>query len=863
MIWHSAEAIEVLKELGVDKTKGLANGVADIRLDEFGKNVISTEEPPSFLNRVLGQLKNKLVYVLFAISIIAFIISLVYKETDFYSPLLIIAVVVINAIVSAYHLYRCDHAISSLKTATNPDTTVIRDGVEQIVPSSLLVPGDIVIFQTGDYITADCRLIDTNNFRCNESFLTGITIPVTKSASAVVEDITPIEDRINMAYYGTSVAGGNAKAVVVETGLNTEIGHSSTLITQEGTEELPVKAILDRTEKLAYGTILLICFIVFILELTVNSGSGIPFASLSAKTLMNAVALAVAAIPEGLPAICTVVIALGIQRIIKSDTIIKKTKAIELLGKTTVICSDKTGVITKNHMHLEKIFNKEGFTNAYEPLSEANLMLLKLASACSTLDNDATEKSIENACLTYTGIPKDEIDNLYPRFSVIPFDSERKTMTSINMISGQPIAIVKGAPEILASKFVDFNEQDILKANDEMASEGLRVICLGIKPLTEVPAIPAAEDIENDLIFVGLLGLLDPPKSQTINALSACEAAGIKTIMITGDNLLTAKAVARRVGILKDGTKALTGAELSDMSDKDLCKNIEDYSVYARISPQDKLRIIKAWQAKGHNVTVTGDSIADADALAMATIGCAIGENGTDVAKGNADVIIKNNNFASIVDAIRESRGLFANIQKSVAYLLSCNIAEILLYILGLIFFGAPPLLAVQLLWINLLTDTTPVIALSSQKADHSVMHYKPITLSGKLFELKNIIYLSIFAVTIFFSSLLSAIIGNSMSFNTGMTETGMTMAFLTLALSQVLHSFNLRSTKTIFKTRLSLKDFMLLSSLVIIFICCFLTLTPAGAVFGLATLSFAQFLIASALSTIVVIVSEILKIFK
>ena len=863
MIWHSAEAIEVLKELGVDKTKGLANGVADIRLDEFGKNVISTEEPTSFLNRVLGQLKNKLVYVLFAISIIAFIISLVYKETDFYSPLLIIAVVVINAIVSAYHLYRCDHAISSLKNATNPDTTVIRDGVEQIIPSSLLVPGDIVIFQTGDYITADCRLIDTNNFRCNESFLTGITIPVNKSASAVVEDITPIEDRNNMAYYGTSVAGGNAKAVVVETGLNTEIGHSSTLITQEGTEELPVKAILDRTEKLAYGIILLICFVVFILELTVNSGSGIPFASLSAKTLMNAVALAVAAIPEGLPAICTVVIALGIQRIIKSDTIIKKTKAIELLGKTTVICSDKTGVITKNHMHLEKIFNKEGFANAYEPLSEANLMLLKLASACSTLDNDATEKSIENACLTYTGIPKDEIDNLYPRFSVIPFDSERKTMTSINMISGQPIAIVKGAPEILASKFVDFNEQDILKANDEMASEGLRVICLGIKPLTEVPAIPAAEDIEKDLIFVGLLGLLDPPKSQTINALSACEAAGIKTIMITGDNLLTAKAVARRVGILKDGTKALTGAELSDMSDKDLCKNIEDYSVYARISPQDKLRIIKAWQAKGHNVTVTGDSIADADALAMATIGCAIGENGTDVAKGNADVIIKNNNFASIVDAIRESRGLFANIQKSVAYLLSCNIAEILLYILGLIFFGAPPLLAVQLLWINLLTDTTPVIALSSQKADHSVMHYKPITLSGKLFELKNIIYLSIFAVTIFFSSLLSAIIGNSMSFNTGMTETGMTMAFLTLALSQVLHSFNLRNTKTIFKTRLSLKDFMLLSSLVIIFICCFLTLTPAGAVFGLATLSFAQFLIASALSAIVVIVSEILKIFK
>lgn len=863
MIWHSAEASDVLKELGVDKTKGLANGVADLRLDEFGKNVVSTEEPPSFGNRILGQLKNKFVYVLFVISIISFVVSLVYKESDYFSPLLIIAVVVINAFVSAYHLYRCDHAISSLKNATNPDTTVIRDGVEQIIPSSLLVPGDIVVYQTGDYITADCRLIETNNFRCNESYLTGITIPVNKSASAVVEDITPIENRVNMAYYGTSVAGGSAKAVVVETGLNTEIGHSSTLISQEGSEELPVRSVLDRTEKLANIIIVTICFLVFILELTINSGNGIPFASLSAKTLMNAIALALAAIPEGLPAICTVVIALGIQRIIKSDTIIKKTKAIELLGKTTVICSDKTGVITKNHMHLEKIYNKEGFATAYETLSDSNLLLLKLASACSTLDNDATEKSIENACLTYAGLPKDEVDNLYPRLGLIPFDSERKTMTSINMISGQAIAIVKGAPEILASKFTDFSQEDILKANDEMATEGLRVICIGIKPLGEVPAIPSADDIENDLIFVGLLGLADPPKSQTINALSACDAAGIRTIMITGDNLLTAKAVARRVGILKDGTEAITGAELADLTDDELLKNIEKYSVYARISPADKLRIIKAWQDSGNTVAVTGDSIADADALALANIGCAIGENGTDVAKGNADVIIKNNNFASIVNAIRESRGLFANIQKSVAYLLSCNIAEILLYILGLLIFGAPPLVAVQLLWINLLTDTTPVISLSSQKADYSVMHKKPVTLSGRLFELKNIIHLSVFAIAICLISLLSAVIGNSMSFNTGMNETGMTMAFLTLTLSQVLHSFNMRSTSSIFKTKLKLKDFMLLSSLVVIFIACFLTLTPAGFVFGLTILSAAQFLIAVALSLIIIPVSEIIKFIK
>ncbi len=864
MIWHSSEANEVLKELSVDKNKGLANGVADLRLDEFGKNVISTDEAPSFAKRVLGQLNSKFVYVLFTVSIISFILSLVYKESDLYSPLLIIAVVIINAFISAYHLHRCDHAISSLKNATNPDTTVIRDGIEQTIPSSLLVPGDIVIYQAGDYITADARLIETNNFRCNEAILTGNNIPVNKSSSTIVEDITPIEDRINMVYYGTSVASGNAVAVVVETGINTEIGHSSILISQEGSDELPVKSVLNHTEKIANILILLICLIVFIIELAINSGNGVPFASLSAKTLMNAIALAVAAIPEGLPAICTVVIALGIQRIIKSDITVKKTKALELLGKTTVICSDKTGVITKNHMHLEKIFNKDGFTAVAEgSLNESGLLLLKLATACSTLDNDATENSIENACLTYTNIPKLEIDNLYPRLNTIPFDAERKTMTSINMISGQPIAIVKGAPEILASKFTDFNAEDILKANDEMANEGLRVICLGIKPLSDVPAIPTPEDIENKLIFVGLIGLADPPKSETVNAIAACDTAGIRTIMITGDNLLTAKAIARRVGILKDGTEAITGAELSKLTDEELSRNIEKYSVYARITPDDKLRIIKAWQASDKIVTVTGDSIYDADTLAVANIGCAIGENGTDVAKGNADVIIKNNNFASIVDAIRESRGLFANIQKSVGYLISCNIAEILLYIIGLIIFGAPPLLAVQLLWINLLTDTTPVIALSSQKAEYNVMAKKPVTLSGKLFGLKNIVSLSIFAVFICVISIISAIIGNSMSFNSGMSDIGMTMAFLTMSLAQVLHSFNMRTENTIFKIKLKFNDFMLLSSLILVFIIFFLTLTPAGSVFGLTILSPAQFFIASALALAIIPASEIIKLKK
>lgn len=864
MIWHSAEASEVLKELAVEKTKGLANGVADIRLGQYGKNVISDKKSPSLIKRIFMQLNSKSVYILAIVAVLSFFISLIYNEADYLSPLLIIAIVILNAVITAAYMHSCDNAIDSLKEAINPTSTVLRDGIKKSVPSSLLVPGDIIFLKSGDYIAADARLVEATNFRCNEVSLTGVNIPVDKTAGITVEDITPIDRRVNMVYAGCSVASGNATAVVVETGINSEIGHTAALMDQQGAEELPVKAVLNRIEKATSIFVVIVCILVFIISLIQNTGSSQPFASITANALMNSVSLAVAAIPEGMPAIATIVVALGIRRIIKEGMIVKKVKALELLGKTTVICSDKTGIITKNHMKLSRLYDGEKFTDVTsEGLSEADCMLLKLAAACSTLENDSTEASIEEACNEYNSIKKEELGNLFPRLAVIPFDNERKTMTSINMISGKPVAIVKGAPEMLADKFSDISAERLLKANEEMATDALRVICIGIKQLDEMPSIPNAEDIEQSLVFAGLIGLSDPPKSETIKGISVCDTAGIKTIMITGDNLLTAKAVARRIGILKDNTDAITGAELALLSDEQLAADIDKYRVYARITPADKLRIIKAWQEKGEVVAVTGDSLSDADALALADIGCAMGEDGTDVAKGNADLLIKNSNYISVVNAIKESRGLFANIQKSLSYILSSNLAEILVYIFGMIILGAPPLLAIQLLWINLLTDCTPLISISGQKAEGNVMNEKPSPLAGKLLSFGDIIDIPVYGVFMTATAFAACIIGNHMDFNSGMTDTGMTMTFLTLTASQIFHSFNLRTNTSIFKSKLNLNDFMELSSILVLFIALFLVLTPAGVLFGLTILTAKQLIIALLLSLAVIPFGEAVKLIK
>ena len=643
MIWHSSETNDVLSELGVTKENGLANSLALERLEIYGKNTRSTSKKTSLLTRFLSQINSKIVYFLTAIAIACFIVNIMYDKSDFYFPILIVAIVVINAFISALHLHKCDEALDAIQNAANPDVTVIRDGSEKVISSDLLVPGDIMLLKEGDYITADARIIESDGLRCNEAILSGDVIPVDKAADTIVEDITVVSARKNMVFAGCNVVHGTARVVVVETGLCTEIGKQTDISHQTNSETLPITETLANSGKIINIAILAFCILAFIIGIIQNFNSRAPFATITLSALMNSVALGITAMPESLPAISTIVLALGIKRMIDDNIVIKNTKALEIIGKTEVICVDKTGILTKNNMVLNYIFDGEQLTElSDEALSDKTAGVLQLATACSMLQNDSTESCIENACIKYLSLSQEDVSNLFPRLSSIPFDSIRKTMTSINMISGKPVAIVKGAPEIVIEKCNIAQKDKLLELCNSLAEKSYRVLCVAIKPLDEIPSNPNPEEIENELNFVGLLALNDPPQSDTVEAISTCNLAGINTIMITGDNILTAKAVARRIGILTDDSQAITGSELDKLSDDELANSIEKYTVFARITPNDKIRIIKAWQSIGKIVTVTGNDFEDADALNAADIGCSLGQYGADAAKGNADVIIKN-----------------------------------------------------------------------------------------------------------------------------------------------------------------------------------------------------------------------------
>ena len=853
MIWHSSETEEVLKQLSVTKENGLANSVALERLEIYGKNSTASTNKVSLFSRFLSQLKSKVVYFLIAVSIAYFVVDIIAGNGNFYFSFLIIAIVLLNALISALHLHKCDEALDEIKEAANPMVNVIRDDIEKQIPSEMLVPGDIILLNEGDYITADARIIESDGFRCNEAILSGEVVPVEKFSDIIVEDITETTSRPNMVFAGCSVVHGWAKAVVVETGHSTEIGKQADIVRQTNSETLPINTTLEQSGKLINIIVLVLCVLAFFIGVIINFDTK-EFAYDTITTLLNSVALGISAMPESLPAISTIVIALGIKRMIDDNIIIKNIKALELLGKTEVICVDKTGILTKNNMELSCIFDGEQLIELSDDvLSDKTAGVLQLATACSMLQNDATEMSIENACMKHLSLSREEIGNLFPRLSEIPFDSVRKSMTSINMISGKPVAIVKGAPEIVIPKCNVTDKDKLLEFYNSLTEKSYRVICIALKPLDEIPSSPVADEIECDLTFVGLICLNDSPQSDTVEAINTCNIAGINTVMITGDNILTAKAIARRIGILTDDNQAITGEQLNKLSDEELTYNIEKYTVYARITPDDKVRIIKAWQRSGKVVAVTGNGFEDAEALSTADIGCTVGQYGDDVAVGNADVIIKDKNFCSIINAIRESRALFDNVKKAISYLLACNFGEVATFILGMLIFQTPPLVAVQLLWINLLTDCTSVISLTIENSEPNVMHKKPLTLTGHFFSRNALL-------NILSDSLIIAVL-TLISYAIGGQEVGSTMAFTTLIMLQIFHSFNMKTQQSLLKADFKSNKFMNFSSVLVLIISIFLVLTPAGAVFELATLGLWQFVVSLLLAIVIIPISEVKKI--
>ncbi len=856
MIWHSASIEEVLTELKTNSETGLLNGVADERLKIHGKNIITNIEKPTLLKRFIDQLKSKTLISLVVICLLSFVVSLIYSQSNSYFALIIIGIVVLNALISAFHLFNCDNAFNDIKQITIPTVNVLRDGIVKTINSSQLVIGDIIILQEGDYVTADARLIESNELRCNESSLTGEEVPVEKDAFIVLEDIVNVPSRSNMVFAGTTVIHGTAKAVVTATALNTENGMATLISEQSGNKSLPIQKELDVIGKIVNTVILIVCAVYFLIGMIQNFNSSAPFAITTLSVLLNSVALAVAAIPQGLPAIATIVIATGTSRILNDKIILKDSKAFEIIGKTDVICSDKTGIFTHKKMELSKIYDGKKITSLQNSqLDEQTSIVLNLAAACSTLQNDSTENAIKEACFTYNSKSEIDINALFPKITEIPFDSHRKCMTVITMINERPFAIVKGAPEIVIPKCKNCNENEIFKINEDLATDALRVVCIAMRPLDNIPTNPNPEEIETELTFVGLLGLLEPIRQSVIGDIELCKKAGIKTVMLTGDNLFTASAIAKKIGLLTDESQAIEGNVISEMTDEELAENIDKYVVFARISPTDKLRIVKAFKARKMVVTVTGDSLQDAEALATADVGCAIGQYGDDVAKGNADIIILKNNFGSIVTALKESRGFYSNIRKTAYYLCTCNFAELLLMLLGIIIFKLPLLVAVQLVLVNLLTDCAPAISLSMEKAENSVMNSGALSAQSKLLNIKSLISLIIQSVFIAAMSLTAYIIGDNKS---GAIAT--TMAFATLAISQILHCLNNKFEKSIFNKKIFENKFMNNSVVATLFTVVFLVFTPAGFVFGLTILNSSQFLISLLLAVLVVPFCELLK---
>lgn len=864
MIWHSTVKEEVAERFGVNPNTGLSSEEVEARLLKYGKNILASEKKKTFLARFLDQMKDFMVIILLIAAALSMLVTIIEQNGEWFEPIIIIAIVLANAFLGVYQESKAENALEALKSMTAPQAKVLRDGETVTINSADLVRGDIIILEAGDYIPADARLITAHQFRADESPLTGESVPVEKNPDLLVEDIAPLGDRVNMVYSGCSVTNGRGVAIVTETGMYSEVGKIASLLKQTGETETPLKAKLAVLGKVLGIVTLVICAIVFVVGMLKNYREA-GFLNTLIDMFMTSVSLAVAAIPEGLPAIVTVVLALGVQRMVKHNAIVKNLPAVETLGSASVICSDKTGTLTLNKMTVTKVFDGKSLVSLEEESTDSASALLRLGAICTDTKvvhngsrrsniGDPTEIAIADACEKYAGQSKADIDASFPRFGEIPFDSERKLMTTVNVIEGKAFAIVKGAPEILLSRCVDCDEKSVLEANEEMAKEALRVIAVAIKPLEAVPA-DATEELEHELTFVGLIGMIDPPRPEAVKAVSLCHKAGISTVMITGDHITTAKAIAEKLGILTPDKKAITGAELSEMSDDEFFAHIDEYAVYARVTPEDKIRIVKAWQQKGNIVSMTGDGVNDAPALKAADIGCAMGITGTDVAKGASDMILTDDNFSTIVTAVGEGRGIFENIRKAVRFLVSCNISEILIVFFGMMIYGAAPLTAVQLLWINLVTDSAPALALGMEPAEDDIMNKPPRKLTEQIFSGSIAIMSVIHGIVFTIVALISFAIGMKTDLITAET-----MAFCTVAFSQIFYVLVIRSEHAIIKANPFKNKYLIYAVLASIALMLIALFTPLATAFGIVIMNASQFFTAFGLALIPLAVFETYK---
>lgn len=856
---HHQHYQEVLKAYGVNKETGLTQTQVQEAKSKYGLNKLREEKKKTTLQRFIAQFKDAMILVLIVAAIISFIVAILeHNPKELFEPFLILLIVVLNAVMGVMQESKAEKALEALQNMSSPHARVIREGQEMRIDAVDLVPGDIMILEAGDFISADGRLISDSYLKCEESPLTGESLPVDKSSEFIAEENSPLGDRKNMVYTGCSVVNGTGLVVVTGTGMNTEMGKIANLLSGEESNQTPLQLKLAQLGKYLGVLAILCCLIIFV----VGISNGIP----AMEIFMTAISLAVSAIPEGLPAIVTVVLSLGVTRLAKQNAIIRKLPAVETLGSASVICSDKTGTLTLNQMTLMKVYTNQ-LEDAQKQVSDEALELLKMAALCcdatiiKTEDGyeqlgDPTETAIlMNADLH--NMTKEQLNRTYPRISSIPFDSDRKLMTTIHQYEGKTRVIVKGAFDVLSKRCIKGDIEAAKEINEAMSSQALRVLAVAYKDIEEVPVSLEPCEVENNLIFVGLVGMIDPPRQEAKEAVLLCKQAGIKPVMITGDHVVTARAIASELGIYNDGDKAITGAQLDLMNDGELDQEIANISVYARVSPENKIRIVKAWQRKNQVVAMTGDGVNDAPALKAADIGCAMGITGTDVAKGAADLTLTDDNFSTIVEAVKEGRGIYANIRKVVGYLLGTNIGEVITVFVAMLLWHQTPLLSMQLLWINLVTDSLPAIALGMEAVENDIMNRQPKQKDESLFSnglgIRIVLQGCMFGIL----SLIAYYLGREM---TGSVEGGQTLTFMVLALSQIIQAYNMRSAKSLFKigvwTNKTLNQATLISlglTLVVIF-------TPISTIFGLVPLQPKLYVYGLLLALIPLIIMETSK---
>ena len=800
-MWHSCSVEEIAKNLKTNINIGLSDDEAQKRFERYGPNNLKEKKKESIFVKFIKQFNDFMIITLIIAAIISAVVSKLNGEADYIDSIIIVAIVIFNAIMGLVQEQKAEKSLEALKKMSAPNAKVRRNGRVQEIDATLVVSGDIVILEAGNYVPADCRLINSYDLKIEESALTGETIPSLKDSSKILKENTAMGDLCNMVFATTIVVNGHGEAIVVETGMNTRVGKIAGMIIEDESPETPIQKKLAEVGKILAIACIIICVLIFVIGIFKK----IPIIEM----FMTSVGLAVAAIPEGLPAIVTIMLSIGVTKMAKKNSIIRKLPAVETLGSSSVICSDKTGTLTQNKMTVTEVRNCFGRANSNE-----RKFILELGTMCTDTTEEringklgfvgeATEVAISNAAME-AGVSKSFLYDEMKRINDIPFDSKRKMMTTIHKYGNKYRIITKGAPDVLLKRCsncysggqivpIFSKKDDINEQNNQMAEKALRVIAVAYK---DVEKLPEMQEMEKDLIFCGLIGMIDPPREGVKEAVRTCRRAGIKTVMITGDHLQTAKAIAKELGILKRGDLAIDGETLERMSQHELEQNIMDYSVFARVSPEHKVRIVKAFQSTGAVVAMTGDGVNDAPALKNADIGIAMGKGGTDVAKNAADMILLDDNFVTIVEAVKQGRNIYDNIKKAIHFLISTNIGEIVTIFFGLVLGIKSPLLAIQLLWINLVTDSLPAIALGLEKEEENIMSRLPRNPKKNLFADGLWWKIMIEGAMLGMFTLLAFSIGNRLY----SVEVGRTMAFLTLGILELVHSFNIKSEESIFK---------------------------------------------------------------